>query len=163
MRTVTPIQATDEAIVPFPPTDVWRVLADVAAYPSWWPSYLGLRVLRSEAGLVGSEVEQRPFGGRPFRCRVEAVEEPSSIRTQYHGGFIEGRGEWRLEPMGSGTRVCYELDVHAEGRVVAWLGQILPLGRMHSRQMQRVFRQLERVLMEGKAPSPSGKREGKAL
>jgi ribosome-associated toxin RatA of RatAB toxin-antitoxin module len=139
------------------------VLADVAAYPSWWPRHLGLRVLHREAGLVGSEVEQRPFGGRPFRCRVEAVEEPSRIRTQYHGGFIEGRGEWRLEPVGAGTRVRYELDVHAEGRVVAWLGRILPLGRLHSRQMQKVFRQLQRVLMQGKVPSPPGKEEEKAL
>jgi len=50
MGTVTPIQATDEAIVPFPPTEVWRVLANVAAYPSWWPRHLGLRVLHREAG-----------------------------------------------------------------------------------------------------------------
>ena len=91
----------------------------------------------------------RPFGGRPFRCRVEAVAEPSSIRTQYYGGFIEGRGEWRLSPSGSGTRVRYELDVLAEGRLVAWLARILPLGRLHSRQMQGVFRQLERVIVRG--------------
>ena len=163
MGVVTPIRATDEAIVPFPPTEVWRVLADVADYPRWWPRHLGLRVLHREAGLVGSEVEQRPFGGRPFRCRVEAVEEPSSIRAQYHGGFIEGRGEWRLEAVGSGTRVRYELDVHAEGRVVACLGRILPLGRIHSRQMRSVFRQLERVLVQRKAASPPGKEEGSAL
>ena len=153
MGTVTPIRATDEAIVPFPPAGVWRVLADVAAYPNWWPRCLGLRVLRREAGLVGSEVEQRPFGGRPFRCRVEAVEEPFRIRTQYHGGFIEGRGEWRLEPVGPGTRVCYELDVRAEGHVVACLGRIVPLGRIHSRLMRNVFRQLERVLIQGRAAS----------
>ena len=100
MGTVTPIKAIDEVIVPFPPTEVWRVLADIAAYPSWWPRHLGLRVLHHEPGLVGSEVEERPFGGRPFRCRVEAVEEPFSIRTRYYGGFIEGRGEFRLESSG---------------------------------------------------------------
>jgi uncharacterized protein YndB with AHSA1/START domain len=161
MGTVTPIKAIDEAIVPFPPTEVWRVLADIAAYPDWWPRHLGLRVVHRERGLVGSEVEQRPFGGRPLRCRVEAVEEPFSIRTRYHGGFIEGRGEFRLESVGSGTRVRYELDVHAEGRAVACLGRILPLGRIHSRLMLSVFRQLERVLMQGKAAS-SPRKEGGA-
>jgi uncharacterized protein YndB with AHSA1/START domain len=149
-RTVTPIRATDEMTLPFPPAEVWKVLADVAAYPGWWPRRLGLRVLRAEAGLVGSEVEQRPFGGRPFRCRVEAVEELLSIRTRYHGGFIEGRGEWHLEPAGSGTRVRYELDVLAEGRLVAFLGRILRLGRLHSRQMEGVFRQIERRLEQSR-------------
>jgi hypothetical protein len=65
MGTVTPIQATDEAIVRFPPTEVWRVLADVATYFSWWPRHLGLRVLHCEAGLVGSELEQRLSAAGP--------------------------------------------------------------------------------------------------
>jgi uncharacterized protein YndB with AHSA1/START domain len=160
---VTPIQAADEAILQFQPTDVWRVLADVAAYPSWWPRHLGLRVLTCAAGFVGSEVEQRPFGGRPFRCRVEAVEEPFSIRTRYYGGSLEGRGEWRLEPVGAGTRVRYELDVHAEGRFVACLSRILPLGRMHSRLMQGVFGRLERVLVQRRAAGSSRKEEDAAL
>lgn len=132
------------------------MLADVAAYPRWWPRHLGLRVLHCEAGLVGSEVEQRPFGGRPFRCRVEAVDEPFSIRTRYFG-FITGRGEWTLEASGPGTRVRYVLDVQAEGLVVAWLGRIIPLGRLHSRQMQGVFRHLERALIPASRAAPSGK------
>ena len=143
------IQATDEALVPFPPRDVWRVLADVAAYPTWWPRVLGLRVLHREPGLVGSAVELRPFGGEPFRCRVEAIEEPRRMSTRYCDGFITGRGEWHLEPSGSGTRVRYELDVRAEGRVVAWLSRVLPLGRLHSILMRRVLRQLAREIEQG--------------
>jgi len=104
----------------------------------------------------------RPFGGQPFRCRVEAVEEPCSIRTQYYGGFIRGRGEWRLEATGSGTRVRYELDVQAQGRLVTWLGRILPLGRIHSRLMRDVLRQLERVLMQTNGVPPPGKGQSEA-
>jgi uncharacterized protein YndB with AHSA1/START domain len=163
MATVTPIKAIDEAILPFPPTEVWRVLADIAAYPNWWPRRLGLRVLHCEPGLVGSEVEERPLGGRPFRCRVEGVEEPFRIRTRYYGGFIEGRGEFQLESAGSGTRVRYELDVSAEGWTVACLSWILPLGRLHSRLMQGVFRQLERAVAQRKAGSSPRKEDGSAL
>jgi uncharacterized protein YndB with AHSA1/START domain len=159
---VTPIRALDEALLPFSPIAVWRVLTELGDYPRWWPRHLGLRVLHHERGLVGSEVEQRPLGGRPFRCRVDAVEEPTSIRTRYYGGFIEGRGEWRLEPVGSGTRVAYELDVGAEGRLVACLGRIVPLGRIHSRQMRDVFRQLERELRRGKGASEPGMEPGGA-
>lgn len=159
MGTLTPIQASDEVAVPFSPAEVWRVLADIAAYPRWWPRSLGVRVLRSEARLVDSEIELRPFGGRPFRCRVEAVEEARGIRTQYYGGFVSGRGEWRLEPLASGTRVRYELDVRAEGRLIAGLSRILPLARIHSHQMHGVLRRLARVLEEANRRARPGEGE----
>ena len=146
---MTPIRATDELVVPFSVAEVWRVLADIAAYPGWWPPSLRLRVLQSKPGILGSELELRPFGGRPFRCRVDAVEESRSIRTHYYGGFVNGRGEWRLEPSGSGTRVRYELDVQADGWLVAGLNLVLPLARIHSRQMKGVLRQLALKLKRG--------------
>jgi uncharacterized protein YndB with AHSA1/START domain len=157
---VTPIQAIDEVTVPFSPAEVWRALADIAAYPAWWPHSLRLRVLRCEPGLVGSEIELRPFGGRPFRCRIDSVEQPLSIRTQYYDGLVSGRGEWRLEPTASGTRVRYELDVRADGWLVAALNRMLPLARVHSRQMQGVLRQLARRLVENNAGAGLAAREG---
>jgi len=132
--------------VPFSPADVWRVLRDVAAYPDWWPGRLRLKVLRAEREFVGSEVELRPFGGQPFRCRIDAADEPRAITTRYFGGFITGRGVWRLEPSDSGTRVRYELDVVAEGVVVAALARIVDLGRLHSRLMRDVFAGLQGAL-----------------
>jgi hypothetical protein len=62
-----------------------------------------------------------------------------------------------------GTRVRYELDVSAEGWPVACLSWILPLGRVHSRLMQGVFRQLERAVAQRKAGSSPRKEDGAAL
>ena len=104
-------------------------------------------------GIIGSELEIRPAGGRPFNCRVVSVEEPRSIRMEYFGGFITGRGEWRLEPSGPGTLIRYELEVEAAGRVVAWISRVIPLGRLHSRQKQGVLRRLERALRSAAACS----------
>ena len=143
---MTAIRASDEIVVAAPAAEVWKLLADIAAMPGWWPPNPRLRVLRVLPGIVGSELEIQPRGGRPFRCRVVSVEEPRSIRMEYFGGFITGRGEWRLEVSGSGTRVRYELDVQAAGRVVAWISRVIPLGRLHSRQMQGVLGRLERAL-----------------
>lgn len=143
---MTPIRATDEITVPESAEQVWRVLADVGGYARWWPASIGLRVVSGGAELLGTEVEIRPGRGRPFRCRVEAVEKPRLIRTRYYGGFIEGHGEWRLVPSGSGTRVVYDLDVQASGWLVRLLSRFIDLGGVHSRQMQGVFRGLERAL-----------------
>ena len=70
----TPIQATDERVLPFEAGQIWSVLADVAESPRWWPASVRLKVLRTSPGLIGSEMEVCPRGGRPFRCRVEAVD-----------------------------------------------------------------------------------------
>ncbi len=143
---MTPIQAVDEIVVAAPPARAWKLLADIAGMPGWWPSNPRLRVLRVEPGIIGSEVEIKPFGGKPFRSRVVSVEEPSRIRMEYFGGFISGRGERRLEPAGSGTRIRYELDVHAAGRLVARIARIIPLGPLHSKPMQAVLRNLRNAL-----------------
>lgn len=73
------------------------------------------------------------------------------MRMQYLGGFISGAGEWQIKAEGTGTSVRYTLDVEAEGRLVALLGRIVSLGKIHSRQMQEVLRQLERTCCQ-----PSG-------
>ena len=69
------------------------------------------------------------------------------MRVRYYGGFIAGCGEWRLEPLGGGTRVIYDLNVEAGGWLVAFLARMIPLGRLHSRPMRGVLENLERELV----------------
>ena len=135
----TPICAVDEITIPFPPSDVWPVVADVAGYPGWWPKSLHVRVVAGGTEAVGTDIALRPPGGRPFRCRVESAEPPVRMLVRYHGGFLSGTGEWRLHSAGDGTRVVYTLDASAAGWSVAVLGKFLHLGRMHSKSMQEAL------------------------
>lgn len=142
----TPIHATDEITILHPASEVWAVLADFRGYPHWWPKSLGLRVFSDGDTPLGTEVEIRPNGGRPFRCRVEEIIEPECILMRYFGGFIDGIGEWRLEPLGEKTRVIYTLEARAHGWLVVLLGKMFNLGQIHSRSMQAVLQDLKRVL-----------------
>ena len=144
MPHLTPIQADDAVLLPHPPEEVWRVLYDVERYPAWWPRSLRVRVISSTPEVIGSQFEIRTSGGRPFCCRIVGFTDQRSIQTEYFGGFITGRGEWRIEPEGTGTRVRYILDVQASGWLVAFLAHWISLSRIHSRQMQQVFQNLER-------------------
>jgi ribosome-associated toxin RatA of RatAB toxin-antitoxin module len=152
---MTNIKATDEIIVPFQPEAVWRLLSDVRGYPRWWPPALGLRVLSAGEEPVGAEVEVRPAGGEAFRCRVAATDVPSRMQMQYFGGFVEGTGEWRLEPSGAGTRITYSIDAQARGMLVALLSRTMDLGALHSRQMREVLENLARALQEQDRGGPS--------
>lgn len=145
MSSTTAIEATDALDIPHPPEVVWRVVADVAAYPDWWPSALRLQVLHAEPEVVGTEVEIHPVGGQSFRVRVLSVDPPAAMRLEYYGGFLTGHGLWRLEAAPGGTRVHYDLDARADGWVVAMLARLMPLPRLHSELMQSVLRELARV------------------
>lgn len=140
----TPIRAVDERVLPFAPDQIWPVLADVNGYPQWYPPSLNLHVRTVTADGIGSEVELRPRGGRAFRCRVESPEAPCRLRLRYPGDFIVGMGEWRLDAAPGGTRVAYEMDVVATGRLAGLLGWLLPLGKLHSKLMREVLENLER-------------------
>lgn len=155
--TTTPIHASDEITVRFGVDEVWRVLADVGGYPRWWPGSLRLRVLSAGAGPLGTEVEIHPAGGRAFRCRVESVELHRHIRMRYLGGFIEGCGEWVLEPQGGETRVTYRLDASAQGWLVALIGKLVDLGGLHSRSMRSVLAHLELELARERRPAQEGR------
>jgi ribosome-associated toxin RatA of RatAB toxin-antitoxin module len=139
----TPIRAVDQRAMPFAADLIWSVLADLKAYPGWYPRSLNLKVLAVTADGVGSEVEICPRGGRAFRCRVESLEPPQRMRFRYPGDFIVGAGEWRLEAVAGVTRVTYEMDVAAHGRLAVWLGKLLPLGQLHSKFMREVLENLE--------------------
>lgn len=138
-----PIQACDERVIPFAREQMWSVLVNLPSSPRWWPASVKLKVLSASPGVVGSEMEVHPRGGRPFRCRVETVEPPGRMRIRYGNGFIVGTGEWRLTAVPGGTRVTCEWDVVAMGWLVALLGKLLPLARFHSRSMAEVLEALE--------------------
>jgi len=141
----TPIRAIDRIVIDAPAAAIWRVVSDVGRYPQWWPRSLGVRVCSFGTEAIGAEIEIRPVGGRPFRCRVEEVDELKRMRLRYYGGFIEGTGEWWLEPGPDGNQVSYDLDVIAHGRLVGLIGRFISLERLHSRPMQCVLLNLKRA------------------
>jgi ketosteroid isomerase-like protein/carbon monoxide dehydrogenase subunit G len=142
LSVVTRIRTSHEVTVPSTPEEVWSVIADVAAYPKWWPALRGVTVLRHEGGLVGSEFEVRPFLGRTFRVRFEELEGHQSVRLRFFGGSLEGPGGFHLREADHGTQIRYEMDVFTRGMKIAVLSQVLPYEWIHRARMRSVLRRL---------------------
>lgn len=157
----TPIHAEDSIVIEAPVRAVWEVLVDVANYPEWWPKNLRLKRIEMGQKPIGCELEIRPAGGRPFRCRVEEVKELESIRMRYVGGFIDGSGEWYVLSQGDRTKVTYHLDVVARGLLVRWISRVVSLPRIHSRSMMEVLRCLEGVVLKRSKLAANNVRSGK--
>ena len=102
-----------EITVPSPAEAVWQVLTDFDAYAEWNP------FLVSAEGTpeVGERLEIRfaPPGRRPMTMRptVRVAEEGRRLVWLGHlvvPGLFDGRHEFRLEPVGAGTRVVQRED-----------------------------------------------------
>ena len=142
MSVVTRIRTSEELTVPFHRDEVWAVLADVAAYPDWWPANLRVEILHDPGNLLGAEFEVRPVMGRMFRIRFEELEGRRTIRLRFFGGSLEGPGGFHLERRDGATHVRYEMDVFARGLDVAVLSLALPMDRIHASRMRSVLRSL---------------------
>lgn len=87
---------------------VWRVLMDFAAYPEWNPFIRSIEG-QAERGQRLS-VQIQPPGGRQmrFRPRVQVAQEQRAFSWLGHllvPGLFDGHHEFRLQPVGSATRL----------------------------------------------------------
>ncbi len=143
MARATLISAAEERLVARPVEAIWAALADVDAWPRWWPEDLGVSVLRAASGFVGSRVALDPRAGRPFTLRVVRAESPTRLALAYEGDWLEGEGEWALRRKRTGALVRYEMHVRSDRWLVALASRALDLPALHSRQMHEVLEALE--------------------
>jgi len=123
------------AVIAARPERVWSVLADWEGQARWMPDVAWIRVRGTERES-GAELEVRTrVLGLPVLSDVVVVtgwRPPSRIAVE-HRGLIEGRGEWRLEPFGGGTRFVWTEELRPP------LGPIGELGLRLYRPVQRAL------------------------
>jgi carbon monoxide dehydrogenase subunit G len=103
------VRIRHEVVIGAAPKAVWVVLADWERQASWMPDVAWIRV-------VGPEREE----GARLRVRTKVLGAPAVVDEVVvtgwlpprrlaveHVGLVKGRGEWRLEPFGSGTRFAW--------------------------------------------------------
>jgi uncharacterized protein YndB with AHSA1/START domain len=101
---VSEAHAHDQGFVAAPPDRVYEVLADLPAYPRWWPAATArdgeVRLGLSRRG-ASSAAPERPRRGLGLFLRL--------------GPPNPGTLEWYLEPFADGTVVNCLLDVNLRG------------------------------------------------
>ena len=109
-------RTTGDIVIDAPPSRIMDVIADLEAYPDW------------ATGVTAAEVQSTSAGGRPDRVRMTlnsppildtytlayvwhsptrvtwSMAETGSVLTQVDGAYT-------LEPLATGTRVVYQLEV----------------------------------------------------
>jgi quercetin dioxygenase-like cupin family protein/uncharacterized protein YndB with AHSA1/START domain len=142
-----PYLFVDEWDVGAAPEAVFGVLADARTYPLWWrPVYLDVE--SDGPARVGSRSRQHFKGRLPYHLHTSSVitdfDPPNRLAADVSGD-LRGRGVWTLTPVGLGTHVRFDWQVHADRKLLQILTPLLrPLFRWnHSWAIQAAMRGLE--------------------
>jgi carbon monoxide dehydrogenase subunit G len=136
------------------PDAVWAALADWERQASWMPDVAWVRVVGGERELGASIEVRTKVLGIPFATDVLTVTawEPRSRIAVNHQGVVAGTGEWRLEPVGEGTRFIWIEEIRMPppvlGDIALWL-----YGPIQRWMIRRSLRNLAR-LAERSGPEP---------
>jgi uncharacterized protein YndB with AHSA1/START domain len=108
---------------------LYEILKEGKDYPRWWPAvYLGADYQPSgRKDRIGDRVVFLTKGWLPYRlnwtAEVARHERPHTIEIAATGDFV-GRGIWRLEPEGEGTRVTFDWRLRADKPLLRWLSPL---------------------------------------
>jgi uncharacterized protein YndB with AHSA1/START domain len=122
-----PYLFVDEWDVAAPPEAVFEAIADSRTYPQWWrPVYLDVDA--DGAAELGS-VARHHFKGRlPYhlhtRSKIVEIDPPARVVADVDGD-LRGRGTWTLTPIGEGTHVRFDWQVHADRKLLRVLTPVL--------------------------------------
>jgi uncharacterized protein YndB with AHSA1/START domain len=95
----------DTATSQAPPEEVWKLLYDPSRFPDWWAG-----VGTVEVGGKG-EYTMYPDGYPDFPMAQLLDTERDNQRVTVSCLVSELRFEWRLETVGTGTRITVEVDI----------------------------------------------------
>jgi quercetin dioxygenase-like cupin family protein/uncharacterized protein YndB with AHSA1/START domain len=122
-----PYVFVDEWDVDAPPEAVFAAISNARSYPQWWrPVYI--EVEADGHPEVGKTSTQHFKGRLPYHLRtrstITALDPGRSLTVEVEGD-LRGRGTWTLTPVGEGTHVRFDWQVHADRKLLRLLTPIL--------------------------------------
>lgn len=122
--------------LPYPPEQLFALVADVPRYPEFLPWVVAVRVRSDNASeMVADVVVGFKALRETFTSRV-AKDHPHSIRVEYVEGPLKHlRNDWRFRPDGAGgTHLDFAVDFAFRSRIFEAIA-----GQMFDRALRRMI------------------------
>jgi uncharacterized membrane protein len=128
------------------PEDVFAYIADLPRHPEWQDGLVSVTVETDGPSRVGTRViHRRKLGPKRVATTSEITQYDPPRVLGFRGidGPIRGEGTQRVEPVGDGSRVLFEMELEGYG-----LGKLmLPMARRQAaRQVAASHEKLKRIL-----------------
>jgi len=112
---------SERQILPYPPRQIFDLVAEVERYPEFLPWCIGARITGRDNNIVYADLI---IGWKILRERFSSkvmLSRPTSIQFDYTNGPLRYlHGEWRFTPhVGGGTLVEFKVDFEFKSRALA--------------------------------------------
>lgn len=145
LRRGWPVAIETTVVAPAPPDVVWALVTDWERQGDWMLEARDFRVLSDRREGIGMEAEATiSIAGITTRDRVRVIAwEPERWLGIAHRGWVSGRGDVHLTPLGEGrTHVYWREELHPPWGILGAIG----LGVLEP-MIARIFRRDLHVLV----------------
>jgi hypothetical protein len=149
------IAAIDEAILPYPPADVRRVVGDLAHYRDWWGPPYRFETLDDRDGGIGTAVRMSNGSFLLWRAAVSEADAQRVVLRLDQGAWT-GEARWSVSACQEGTRLIFRIDVDPRPLWLRLLARTMDFKNRHSHQMTKVFTRLRERMDATHAPLDQG-------
>ena len=132
------VKASDKVHLNHTNVLIFSILSDLSTYQSWWPKAKITKVDETT-------IKVSPVGPGSFTWRISEIQEDKKVVLAYDGIF-SGQGIWSIEKDGAMTWLTYSVDLTIEHKFFQILNKFMPISKLHSKMMLKVFRELDRYL-----------------
>lgn len=128
------VHASDKVHLNHTDEVIFSVLSDLSSYNAWWP-WAKIRKIDE------TTYEVSPLGPGSFTWSISETVENRKIVLSYDGIF-RGHGTWSIEKEGAMTHLTYAVSLEIEDRFLKFINRLIPIKKLHSAMMKKVFTQL---------------------
>lgn len=138
--------AKDSRYFDFPVDYVYRTLTDFASYSKWWPHEIKFDIEHLNPEIIGTTINVQNGLFVKWKSKITAFKTNKLLAVDYVDGAWIGKTRYRFEEKDGKTELTLEIDLDINRTWLKFVSIFLNFSRIHSRQIQHVFNNLEKYL-----------------
>jgi uncharacterized protein YndB with AHSA1/START domain len=145
------LTAKDSRQLSFPVDYVFRTVTDIASYHKWWPREISFELEYLDPGVIGTTIDIHNGIFVRRQAKITGFKNNKLLAIDYIEGSWIGKTVWQFEEKAGGTELSLEIDLSINRQWLKVVSKFMSFRKFHSKQIQKVFNNLEKYLAAGKS------------
>ena len=142
------LKSIDTRLLDFPVDYVYRTVTDFASYSKWWPHEIKFDIEHLNPAVVGTTINVQNGSFVRWKSKISSFKVNKLLAIDYVDGAWLGKTQYRFIEKDGSTELTLEIDLEINRLWLKFASLFLNFSHIHSRQIHRVFDNLEKYLAE---------------